>query len=100
MVEGPVELRKHRLEKVKIWRQWALQLRPREEELHESMGPQVVQVLKPKNQLLMEKVAESFGWPDKNMFKEIAEGFSLVGTPDQTGVSPGGQRCCHVSGAT
>lgn len=88
LIGGPVALTKHRLEKVKLWRQWSLQLRHREKELHDSMDPQVAQVLEPKNLLLMEKIAESFDWPDKNLFKEISDGFSLVGTPEQTGVFP------------
>ena len=36
---------------------------------------------------MLEKIAESIR-PDKNLFKDIAEGFPLVGTPDQTGIFP------------
>ena len=57
-------------------------------DLHRSLDPQVAKILEGKNLLLLEKIAESFNWPDTNLFKEIAEGFSLVGTPDQSGVFP------------
>ena len=41
-----------------------------------------------KNILLLEKIAESFDWPDKNVFKDVSEGFHLVGTPEQTAIFP------------
>ena len=52
---------------------------------HDAVDPYVPKVLE---QLLLEKIAESFQWPDKNLFKEIAEGFSLVGFPEQTSIFP------------
>ena len=90
LVDGPLALTKYRLQKVTEWKQWSLQLKHREMDLHRSLDPQVAKILEGKNLLLLEKIAESFNWPDTNLFKEIAEGFSLVGTPDQSGVFPSG----------
>ena len=88
LVDGPLALTEYRLQKVTEWKQWSLQLKHREMDLHRSLDPQVAKILEGKNLLLLEKIAESFNWPDTNLFKEIAEGFSLMGTPDQSGVFP------------
>ena len=88
LVDGPLALAKYRLSKIKEWRQWSLQLRHKEKELHGAMDHKVSKVLEQKNILLLERIAESFDWPDKNLLKDVSEGFPLVGTPEQTGVFP------------
>ena len=88
LVEGSLTLAKYRLNKIKEWKQWSLQLRHKEKELHEAMDHKVSKVLEHKNILLLERIAESFDWPDKNLCKDVSEGFPLVGTPEQTGIFP------------
>ena len=88
LVEGPLTLAKYRLSKIKEWKQWSLQLRHKEKDLHQAMDHKVAKVLEHKNILLLENIAESFDWPDKNVSKDVSEGFSLVGTPEQTAIFP------------
>ena len=77
---------KLRISKLREWTQWAKELEPAEVSLRQSMCPTVRSVLGNKRLKLLEKVANSFDWPDKGLFKEMAEFFKLTGYMQNTGV--------------
>ena len=78
-------LTKYRLGTVSKWKQWSVQLNPKENELHQKMDPGIAAILKGKKICLLEKIASSFDWPDKEVFRDVAEGFGLV---RMTGIFP------------
>ena len=88
LVSGPIALEKHRLQKIQCWRQWAVKLKKKESELHDTMDEGTAKVLQGKNLLLLEKIAESVQWTDVNLVSDIIRGFDLVGIPDKSGIFP------------
>ena len=86
LVDGPVAVVRTRLEKLKLWNTWAKELEPAEARLKANMPASVRQVLKGKRTLLLQKIADSLNWPDKDLHKDLTEGFKLTGYLDCTGV--------------
>ncbi|CAE7387257.1 unnamed protein product, partial [Symbiodinium sp. CCMP2456] len=68
------------------WRAWASALERPEAELHKALDGGVASVLRGKKLLLLERIAQSLGWPDGGLFEDIKSGFSLVGSASVTGV--------------
>ena len=78
---------KHRLNTLKLWRQWATDLHEDEVALRANLDPNVAAVLDGKPLLLLEKLAnEVLGWPDKSVHQEMRDGFRIVGKVQATGV--------------
>lgn len=50
-----------------------------------------------KRLLLMQKVAEHIGWPDTELFKELAAGFRMVGNATQSNVFQMGLKAATMS---
>ena len=87
LTKGPVGMAKHRMRKIGQWRKWLSELEPQEKALHEGMDAEVGLVFEAyKNILLMSKIAEDIGWPDKSICDDIAPGFYLTGIPEPAGV--------------
>ena len=73
--KSPMEIVKLRIQRLKLWTSWASLLAAEEATYKRKLDPNVRSVLGPKRLLLMEKVAQSIGWPDTTLFTEMAEGF-------------------------
>ena len=83
---SPLELAKVRLQRLATWRQWAAELKLEEDLARAKMHPNVRKVLGLKRTVLLERVAESIGWPDRQLFEELRSGFRLVGNATQSNV--------------
>ena len=68
-----------RISRLKQWTRWAAELSKEEAQCKASLDPRVRTVLGTKRLLLMQKVAGHIGWPDIELFKELASGFRIVG---------------------
>ena len=86
LTKGPLDIMKLRLQKMRLWRDWARELEPAERELHASLHPSVASVLKGKRLLLLERIANSSGWPDKTIHHDLRQGFKLSGEVPPTGI--------------
>ena len=76
---SPAEMTRRRIRTLQLWSRWEREQRQDEENLHQSLHTKVTQVLDGKRLLLLEKLATSIGWPDKNLHTELKEGFKLTG---------------------
>ena len=76
---GPVKVAKMRLDKLREWRQRRKQLETKERELHESIPAHMKQLVKDKQFLLLEQLADEISWPDRELHREMRNGFKLVG---------------------
>ena len=56
-----------------------------EKELRDSLDPEVAKVLQGKRLLLLERIAQSIGWTDTNVFAELRQGFDLIGHHKHSG---------------
>eukprot|EP00435_Cladocopium_sp_Y103_P052227 s792_g16.t1 len=83
---GPVEMTRQRMQTLKLWHSWEMELRAAESRLHEQLHPKVAQVLVGKRLFLLEKLAASIQWPDTDIHKELREGFKLTGYAKPSGV--------------
>ena len=83
---SPLQLSKLRIERLKLWKSWSEELRPRDRELKAALHPMVRRVLEGKNLALMERLMETMDWPDKNCLTEMMNGFRLVGRANTTGL--------------
>ena len=86
LTQGPLDIMKLRLQKMRLWRDWARELEPAERELHASLHPSVASVLKGKRLLLLERIASSLCWPDKTIHRDLRQGFKLSGEVPPTGI--------------
>ena len=86
LTSSPHQLSKQRCEFLRRWSKRAKELQTAEDEVHKSMTTHVQRVMEGRRLLVMEELAEEMGWPDKTLFKEMREGFKLVGTFAATGV--------------
>ena len=84
--EGPLGVMRHRINLLKLWSSWKVQLSEDEAKLHEMMEPGVAAVMRGKNILLLEKIASSFEWPDESVFEHLKRGFPLVGESSPSGI--------------
>ena len=85
---GPGRIVEHRAQLLGKWLRRARYLETRENELKEKMEAGVRAVLKQKRILLLEEIATDLNWPDKDFFKEIVAGFTLVGLQKPSGIFP------------
>ena len=83
---SPLQLSKLRIERLKLWKSWSEEQRPRDRELKAALHPRVRQVLEGKNLALMERLMETMDWPDKDCLTEMMKGFRLVGRAEATGL--------------
>ena len=88
LTKGPIEMAQYRMQKIGMWRRWLTELRDQEKLLHDNMHPDVEKILNSKNILLLKRIANSFDWPDRNLFEDMVTGFSLTGVPKLSGVFP------------
>lgn len=77
-----------RLAAMKFWLKRALDLKQSERELHESLHPNVAQVLTGKRILLWQQMLESIGYEDMAVAKEFSDGTPLTGESEVTGLWP------------
>ncbi len=73
---GPVLVMQRRSELLGKWLTWARELSPSEERLHASLETGVEQVLAKKRILLLEKLASSIGWEDREIFRLMKNGLN------------------------
>ena len=85
LTNSPTELVK-RISRLKQWTRWAAELSKEEAQYKASLAPRVRTVLGTKRLLLMQKVADHIGWPDIELFKELASGFRIVGNAMRSNV--------------
>ena len=83
---GPVAISKLRLQKLVAWRQSRLTLEAGEKALHDSIPGHLKHLVKDKQFLLLQKLAQGIKWPDSQIHSEMAQGFRLVGRGTQSGV--------------
>ena len=86
LVQGPVVVMRRRLEKIRLWRQWAVELEGEERALKQKLEPSVRRVLGGKRLCLLKRIAESLDWPDKQLHHDLEVGFKLTGYMPCTGV--------------
>ena len=95
--QSPMEIVKLRIRRLKLWTRWASELAVSEKVLRAKCDPVVRDVLGPKRLLLMEKIADSIGWPDVELFKEMRDGFRLVGNATKSNVFQSGIKAATMS---
>lgn len=83
---GPLVVMQHRSETLGKWLSWARELSGDEKRLHASLEAGVEQVLEKKRLLLLERLASSIGWEDREILQLMRNGFDLVGTVPSSGV--------------
>ena len=79
LTQGPLDIIRLRLQKMRMWRDWARELEPAKRKLHASLHPSVAFVLKGKRLLLVERIASSLSWPDTAIHRDLTQGFKLSG---------------------
>ena len=77
---------KHRLDLLRKWRSWAVELAPAEERLRSSMDATVSNVLGSKRLCLLRRIAESISWTDMKVLDELEKGFRIVGHGTKSGL--------------
>ena len=95
--EGPLKIMQMRLKTLSTWRRWAAQLTDEEASLKSTLAPEVRDVLMSKRLCLLEKIAHSLNWPDKEIHRDMREGFRLTGEPPPSGVFKQDQRRATIS---
>lgn len=91
------EIVKLRMQRLKRWTSWASELAKAERDSKQRCDPKVEAVLGAKRLLLMEGVAKSINWPDTSLFKEMSEGFRLVGHATKSNVFRPGIKAASMS---
>ncbi|CAE7775394.1 unnamed protein product, partial [Symbiodinium sp. CCMP2592] len=86
LIDGPLPVMRRRLDLLTKWSAWADELAEPERALHASLDPRVGAVLSGKKLLLLDRIAKSLAWPDEDLFKDLKEGFGIVGSAPVTGV--------------
>ena len=97
LTKSPMDLVKLRIQRLKLWTSWARDLAKDESEYKLTLDPRVRAVLGAKRLLLMKKVAEEIGWPDTELFSELATGFRLVGNATRSNVFQQGLKAATLS---
>ena len=86
LMSSPLQVMKKRLQVIQQWKVWAKELEAANHKLFAEMDAGCAKVLKGKHLVLLEKLATEIGWPDAELFADIANGFRLVGLQKPTGV--------------
>ena len=94
---SPTDLVKLRISRLKLWTQWAAELSKDEAQYKSSLDPRVRTVLGSKRLLLMQRLADHIGWPDTELFKELAGGFRIVGNATRSNVFQMGRKAATLS---
>ena len=97
LTKSPMDLVKLRIHRLKLWTSWARDLAKDEGEYKLTLDPRVRAVLGAKRLLLMKKVAEEIGWPDTELFNELAMGFRLVGNATRSNVFQQGLKAATLN---
>ena len=97
LTRSPMDLVKLRIHRLKLWTSWARDLAKDEAEYKQTLDPRVRAVLGTKRLLLMRKVADEIGWPDTELFNELALGFRLVGNATRSNVFQQGLKAATLS---
>ena len=82
----PSQIARERAATLKQWTQWARELAADEKKLFAQLDAGVANVLKGKRLLLLERIANSIGWPDTRLFAEMRAGFMIVGMQEPSGI--------------
>ena len=78
--KSPADICKYRLHQLKIAREWVDELRLEEEQLHKSLEENIQRLMQKKRLLLFHKLMKLTEYPEAdNLFKDMCEGFELVG---------------------
>ena len=68
-------------------RRWGKATKEASGKLHQTMVPEhLEEIIRPKNLALWKELAEYFGYTDKALWKNVAQGFDVIGTIERTGV--------------
>ena len=86
MTQEPSQIARERAATLKQWTQWARELAADEKKLFAQLDAGVANVLKGKRLLLLERIANSIGWPDTRLFAEMRAGFMIVGMQEPSGI--------------
>lgn len=78
----------HRTKRIGFWIKRLKDLRADEQQLKESLEPDVAKVLKGKNLLVWKEMLQATGYHDPSVFDEMALGTDLVGDVAPTGLWP------------
>ena len=78
MTQEPSQIAQERAATLKQWTQWARELTADEKKLFAQLDAGVANVLKGKRILLLERIANSIGWPDTRLFAEMRAGFMIA----------------------
>eukprot|EP00435_Cladocopium_sp_Y103_P011809 s4361_g3.t1 len=97
LTSSPHQLAKQRCEFLRTWSQRAREMQLDEAALHQSMPVHVRRIMEGKRILVMEALAKEMGWPDMSLFRELREGFKLVGTFGTTGIFKPGVTVASMS---
>eukprot|EP00435_Cladocopium_sp_Y103_P072170 s444_g39.t1 len=83
---GKLGVMKFRLEQVQKYRKLADTLAHEEQELHNSMQPDVARIMNSKRLLLFKRMMEDAGIEDASLLDELREGFRLTGQLEASGL--------------
>ena len=97
LTRSPMDIVKMRIQKLTLWTTWARDLAKDEATYKSTLDPRVRAVLGSKRLLLMQKVAEDIGWPDRDLFKELAMGFRFVGNATKSNIFQQGLKAASIS---
>lgn len=86
LTKGPVEITKHRLQKLVERRRVRAELECSERALHARVPEHLKHLVKDKQFLLLQKLAQDIEWPDRQIHSEMVQGFRLVGAGTKSGV--------------
>ena len=77
-----------RAEFIKRWSARCLELKDAERKLHDSLEPHVKHVLSGKRLKLLEEILDSLSYPDRDLCRDLQNGFKLTGWLQRSGVFP------------
>ena len=76
---GHIETARQRLVMLKKMRDWREELKDDEARLHKNIPTHMQHLVADKQFLLLRKLADEIGWPDKQLHQELVQGFRLTG---------------------
>ena len=76
---SPAEVASHRCRKLRLWLDWAKELRADEASCKAAMSSERRSILAPKRLKLLARIIEAEGFPDVSLAAELERGFDLVG---------------------
>ena len=82
------EVARHRLEKIRLIRSWASELSAANDVVHKKLKPEQQQVAKGKQFLLLQRILEHIGYPDKDIVKDLIQGTQLTGSVPKSNLFP------------